>query len=135
MMYHAVQIILNHGLLRCCEALLALELHDSVSSRAPIGSSADTAEKHLVRLTNLVCASIPYLLGEVDINGQGLVGPYYKGSICYNMIWPLALVAESCYATENQVQRCKGTLEQIRFVYGINLAKSAQDAATSFWSY
>jgi hypothetical protein len=134
MMYHAVQIILSHGLLRCCQALLTLRVQDNASSNELVGSTMATAEKSIARLTSLVSGSIPYSLGEVDINGQGLAGPDYKGSICYNLIWPLALVAQSCYSTEDQVQLCKGTLAQIRSLYGINLADSAQDIATSFLS-
>ena len=126
MMYHAVQIIFNHGVLRCCQSLLTLRVHGDASSNSLIESTMAIAEKNLARMTDLVCGGIPYSLGEVDINGQGLAVPDYKGGICYNLIWPLALLVQSSSSTEDQVQQCKGTLAQIRSMYGINLAESAQ---------
>ncbi|KAH7176411.1 hypothetical protein EDB81DRAFT_772586 [Dactylonectria macrodidyma] len=130
MMYHAVQIIFYHGVLQCCQSLLTLKVDDNGFSRELIQSSMAMAKRNIAQLTKLVCGSIRCLLGEVDANGQALSVPDYKGSICYNLVWPLVLVARSNWSTEDQVQLCKGTLTQIRTMYGINLAESAQGVAT-----
>ncbi|KAK1722953.1 hypothetical protein CaCOL14_008265 [Colletotrichum acutatum] len=128
-LYNAVQIIFYHGVLQCCQSILSFQDHNDMTCDELIESCRATAEVSLEQLTELVCGSIPYVLGEVDIDGQRLEVPNYKGSHCYNLIWPLALVARSDRSTKDQVDLCRKTLANIRAKYGIHLAESAQDVA------
>lgn len=133
MMYQAVRIIFYHGIIQCCQSLITFQSHGNAISSELVRSSMTKAEENLIRLTRLVCHSIPYALGEIDVDTHKLAIPEYNGGSSYNSIWPLALVSQSIHSNNKQKQLCKDTLARIRSMYGIRLAESAQDVVSHFF--
>ncbi|KAJ0414897.1 hypothetical protein BJY00DRAFT_294404 [Aspergillus carlsbadensis] len=125
-MYSATLAIFYHGVLRCCQIIMKT-YHQRESSSAVktnlLSTSFAKAEQNIVHLIERICNSIPFSLGEVGWDGRRLLTPDYKGCVCYQIIWPLALVMRSRHSSVDQVQLCRRTLARIRDMYGINLAQ------------
>ncbi|KAL3482911.1 hypothetical protein BJX62DRAFT_245416 [Aspergillus germanicus] len=103
-MYSATLAIFYHGVLRCCRVLTEtspLEPSSAVETNL-LSTSVAMAEQNIVRLIDRICNSVPFSLGEVTCDGRRLLPPDYKGCICYQLIWPLALVMRSRYSSADQ---------------------------------
>jgi hypothetical protein len=132
-MYSATLAIFYHGVLRGCRALT--ETYDDQRDPEPssavetdlLSTSFAMAEQNIVRLIERICSSVPFSLGEIACDGRRLLPPDYKGCVCYQLIWPLALVMRSRHSSADQVQLCRMTLAKIRDMYGINLAQCVLD--------
>ncbi|KAL2844030.1 hypothetical protein BJX68DRAFT_243545 [Aspergillus pseudodeflectus] len=124
-MYSATLTIFYHGVLRCCRALTETPQGEPSSPVETnlLSTAHAMAEQNIMRLIERICNSVPFSLGEATCDGRRLLPPDYKGCICYQLIWPLALVMRSRYSSADQVQLCRRTLAKIRDMYGINLAQ------------
>ncbi|KAF4963349.1 hypothetical protein FSARC_8636 [Fusarium sarcochroum] len=125
MMFYATCMIFYHAIIRCCRSLAAVRSLRGKNEKKSIVLFTRLAESHLKRLTDRVCSSIPYCLGKVDKEGRAMKIPHYKGIVCYELIWPFALVAELSYSTDTQARVSKETLKRIESMYGIKLAGTA----------
>lgn len=126
--------IFYHGIIRCCQSLATVRSLRGNTEKECIGHFARLAKSHLEQLTDRACSSLPYCLGEVDEEGRVVKNPHYKGIVCYKLIWPIALVADSSYSTDAQAQFCKETLRRIHSMHGIKLAGTARDLVASLLS-
>ncbi|CAK7198278.1 hypothetical protein SEUCBS139899_000938 [Sporothrix eucalyptigena] len=114
----------------CCQTILDFRLCCTPEEEALVSSTAANAKERQPHLIQKICESIPYACGEINVEGEQLPLPDYKGSSSYNLIWPLSLVAFYKGSAEAQVAYSKATLARIETLYGIGLVQSAQRMAS-----
>ncbi|KAL3440840.1 hypothetical protein BJX65DRAFT_314421 [Aspergillus insuetus] len=105
-MYSAALAIFYHGVLRCCRVLTETSQGEPCSAleTSLLSTAHAMAEQNIVRPIERICSSVPFSLGEISCDGRRLLPPDYKGCVCYQLIWPLALVMRSRYSSVDQVQ-------------------------------
>ncbi|KAH7127410.1 hypothetical protein EDB81DRAFT_809170 [Dactylonectria macrodidyma] len=127
--FNAHLILFFSRFLSCCRTLVQLDYR--TKKLTPETHLAETsmplAEAQLRRLTATVCATMPYLMGEVNEQGTSIAVPQQKAVIMYRLIWPLAIVIGSPHSTSQQIENCQTRLNWIRDRYGIKLASVAPD--------
>ncbi|KAH6988221.1 hypothetical protein BKA56DRAFT_578506 [Ilyonectria sp. MPI-CAGE-AT-0026] len=130
-LFDVALILFFSRFLSCCRALLQLD--SSIGQSAPETRLAETwmplAEAQLRRLAQVLCATMPYMMGEVDEQGTPLTEPQQKAVVMYHLVWPLAIVIANPQSTSQQVEDCQARLNWIRDRHGIKLASAAPDLA------
>ncbi|KAF5011615.1 hypothetical protein FDECE_2278 [Fusarium decemcellulare] len=115
----------------CCRALAQLDRESGTATPETelALNYTSVADAQLKRLTHLVCISMPYLMGEVDEQGNALDVPDHKGAVMYHLVWPLGIVMASPASTNQQIEDCRARLNWIKDQYGIKLASAVPDLA------
>ncbi|KAJ3547389.1 hypothetical protein NM208_g1547 [Fusarium decemcellulare] len=132
-LFHVSSILFFTKFVSCCRTLLELDQGTAYAyhPRHETKTSLTLAEAQLVRLIHMLCATMPYLMGEVDEQGNSVAVPVHKAVIMYHLIWPLAFVNASAWSTRQQVQDARRRLDLIQEQYGIKLASAAPEMARS----
>ena len=109
-------------LLRCLQQLIVRAQHGEM---APIRTSSPADEDQASKLPSLfsdICASVPYLLGEVDQNGRLHYPNRCKAVGGFLLLWPLKMMLALGPTDEAQKDWIKKRLNFIGFALGIQQA-------------
>ncbi|CAK7211180.1 hypothetical protein SBRCBS47491_001026 [Sporothrix bragantina] len=120
-MYLSSLIKFHDSLLCCCQVIIARRLWRNAEEEALVHATLANSRERQVHLLQKICESVPYASGEVNVEGDILPVPDYKGSSSYNLIWPLAVVVHYRNSTPEQAAYCKAALDRVEFMYGIQL--------------
>ncbi|CAK7222838.1 hypothetical protein SCUCBS95973_004972 [Sporothrix curviconia] len=132
-MYLSSLIMFHHSMLSCCRMIIGRRLWRTADEENLVYAVMANSNETQAHLLQKICESVPYASGEVNVEGDLLPMPNYKGSSSYNLIWPLAVVMHYPDSTPGQVAYCKGVLDRIEAMYGIQLVQSAQRLARSIF--
>ncbi|KAF4956397.1 hypothetical protein FSARC_11599 [Fusarium sarcochroum] len=129
--FNATLILFFIRFLSCCRALMQLDHSNGQSTPETLLAErlASFAEAQLRKVTALVCAMMPYLMGETDEQGAPHAVAGQKAAILYRVIWPLAIVHVSPHSTDQEAEDCLRRLNWIQDHLGIKLASSVRGVA------
>lgn len=125
--YRSTRIILQQTLIEMTHRLNSHGLDDpQKDSLFAYTSAIDLHEDVIRRMIAEICQSIPFALGDVDMNGSPIVQSNgTKGSIKaiqgFALLWPVFSVPQSGYASEDQEAQAKSALQRIASSHGIRL--------------
>ncbi|KAL5003493.1 hypothetical protein BDV10DRAFT_155157 [Aspergillus recurvatus] len=143
--YRAVRIISHLIMLELRRALVAAAGTDASLEDTP--TAAQTIPAIIQRQITDICRSIPFCLGDVDVNGSRTISPSAGSASApegnskpqprarafsvYSMIWPLWYILSCGLATPAQEDHIRNCLARIGSVLGIKLALVLAEDAES----
>ncbi|KAF5025080.1 hypothetical protein F66182_2849 [Fusarium sp. NRRL 66182] len=123
-LFTVIFILFFQRLLLCSRMLLQLDPSQNMDTQTAQAAVA-IAEKQVKTTIFMLYSALPYLMGEVDVEGVPLAVPQRQTVTMYHLVWPLAVVMANPYSNPRQVADCHARLGFIRDVYGIKLASFA----------
>lgn len=108
-------------LLKSLEGCLARQ-RDTVSQDSPLPDTVDkgfSGFQDLPEIVNGILSSVPYLLGDVDQNGNLICPQQRKAAGAYALLWPLRLINHLNVIDSGQRAWIMERLTYIRNVFGI----------------
>ena len=125
-LYRCVRILL----LECLQSCSSRQRESTAWEPSPLDADADTSEdidripQEIKDLIDNICASVPYLLGEVDQEGNLRQPQQRKAVGGFMLLWPLRLIFIKGLGTPLQKHWIGKRLSYIRNVLGIYSATS-----------
>ncbi len=116
--YRTGRIALHSMLLECADFL---DISEWSGHEAREGSPSSKYAKSICVIDGMICASIPFVMGDVNKEGK-LMDSNRKAIAGFHLMWPL-YVAKNCpYALPEQVAAVQSTLRRIGYGMGIRQA-------------
>ncbi|KAL4978537.1 hypothetical protein BDW66DRAFT_129796 [Aspergillus desertorum] len=144
--YRAVRIVSHLIMLELQRAIAAAAGTDASSDETP--TAAQTIPAIIQKQITDICRSIPFCLGDVDVNGNRTTSPSAGSASAsegnskpqprarafsvYSMIWPLWYILSCGRATPAQEDHIRNCLARIGSVLGIKLALVLAEDAESY---
>lgn len=125
--YRSTRIILQQTLIELTHRLKSYVLDDSPKDPLFAYTSAIGLHEDVIRrMIAEICQSIPFALGDVDIDGAPVVRSDggqagIKAIQGFALLWPVFSVPQSGYASEDQEAQAKSALQRIASSHGIRL--------------
>lgn len=120
----------------CCERLLCLnqpELSPELSPERKMARATNSfAKTNAMSLISHVYKSILFCLGEAQGGGLGQPNSSSAGACGYLLLWPLAVVKQSRFATPEQRTYCGAALGHVGSTMGLRIAGVIAETVTTF---
>jgi hypothetical protein len=124
--YRTGRIALHSTLLECADFL---DITEWSGHEAREGSPSSKYAKSICAIDLIIseiCASILFILGDVDSDGKFLQ-KRRQALAGFHFMWPLYIVKNCQYATSEQVTLCQAALKRIGYIMGIKQALVMHD--------